>query len=183
MPCWPPAATSTARRLGGPSFAPTIAADALEGLSMKGNAWTPSPPAEQGRRSVYMFTKRGLLPPLLTTFDFPDTTLPCCQRDVTTVAPQALALLEQPVRPRAERVASPGDDCHDTRGWSTDRRGMATGAVAKPSDAEKSAAKQHTESQRRHFVAAGHKPADAELWAWTSLCHVLLNTNEFMYVD
>ena len=76
---------------------------------MKGDAWKPSPPAEQRRRSVYIFAKRGLLPPLLTTFDFPDTTLPCCQRDVTTVAAQALALLEQPVRPRAERGAGEAD--------------------------------------------------------------------------
>lgn len=37
--------------------------------------------------------KRHLLPPLMTTFDLCDTTLPNAQRDVTTVAPQALALL------------------------------------------------------------------------------------------
>ena len=55
--------------------------------------WKASPAAEQGRRSVYLFLKRGLLPPLATTFDLPDTTLPCGQRDVTTVAPQALTLL------------------------------------------------------------------------------------------
>ncbi len=63
---------------------------------MKGAAWKPSPPAEQGRRSVYIFAKRGLLPPLLTTFDLPDTTLPSCQRDVTTVPTQSLALLNNP---------------------------------------------------------------------------------------
>ncbi|MBM4003167.1 MAG: DUF1553 domain-containing protein [Planctomycetes bacterium] len=80
-------------RRGGPSFAPTISAEALEGLSMKANAWKASPKAEQMRRSVYMLSKRSLLSPLATTFDFPDTTLPCGQRDVTTVAPQALAML------------------------------------------------------------------------------------------
>jgi hypothetical protein len=40
-----------------------------------------------------MFSKRSLILPLMTVFDFADTTQPCCQRDVTTVAPQALALL------------------------------------------------------------------------------------------
>lgn len=78
---------------GGPSFAPTISAEALEGLSMKSNAWQASPAREQRRRSVYMLTKRSLLSPLATTFDFPDTTLPCGQRDVSIVAPQALAML------------------------------------------------------------------------------------------
>ncbi|MFO0918665.1 MAG: PSD1 and planctomycete cytochrome C domain-containing protein [Planctomycetaceae bacterium] len=80
-------------RIGGPSFKPSIDAEALEGLSMKSGAWKESPPAEQLRRSLYMFSQRNLLSPMMTTFDFPDTTLPCGQRDDTTVAPQALALL------------------------------------------------------------------------------------------
>lgn len=80
-------------RTGGPSFKPSISAEALEGLSRKSGAWQASPAAEQKRRALYIFTQRSLLPPLMTVFDFSDTTLPCAQRDVTTVAPQALALL------------------------------------------------------------------------------------------
>jgi hypothetical protein len=96
-------------RLGGPSFLPEFSADALEGLSMKEKAWTPSPGPEQLRRGVYVFAKRGLLPPLLTTFDLPDTTLPCGRRDITLVAPQALALLNnefvhEQSRKLAERI-------------------------------------------------------------------------------
>jgi hypothetical protein len=80
-------------RIGGESFRPTINAEALEGLSRKSSAWKASPPEDQRRRSIYIFMKRHLLPPLMTTFDLCDTTLPSAQRDVTTVAPQALALL------------------------------------------------------------------------------------------
>ena len=80
-------------RLAGPGFKVTIQAEALEGLSRKGDAWKPSPAHEQLRRSLYSFSARSLLPPLMTTFDFGDTTLPCGQRPVSTVAPQALALL------------------------------------------------------------------------------------------
>ena len=80
-------------RVGGPSFRPTVSAEALEGLSRKQSAWNASPVEEQRRRSLYMYSKRGLLPPLMTTFDFSDTTLPCGQRDVTIVPTQALALL------------------------------------------------------------------------------------------
>ncbi len=79
--------------VGGPSFRPTINPEALEGLSRKSNAWQASSLKEQNRRSLYIFTQRSLLVPLMTTFDFSDTTLPCARRDVTTVAPQALALL------------------------------------------------------------------------------------------
>ena len=79
--------------VGGPSFYPTISEDALEGLSRKSAAWTASPVSEQNRRSLYMFTQRSLLTPMMTTFDLCDTTLPCGQRDVTIVAPQALTLL------------------------------------------------------------------------------------------
>ena len=80
-------------KLGGVSFRPTITPDALEGLSRKASAWTASPAEEQRRRSLYIYTKRHLLPPMMTAFDFADTTLSCAQRNVTAVAPQALALL------------------------------------------------------------------------------------------
>ena len=80
-------------RTGGASFRPKISPEALEGLSRKASAWTESPAEERKRRSVYIYMKRHLLPPLMTTFDLCDTTLPNAKRDVTTVAPQALALL------------------------------------------------------------------------------------------
>ncbi len=82
--------------VGGPGFVPTVTREALEGLSRKGAEWTPSAQEQQNRRTVYMFLKRAMLLPLLTVFDFADTTAPLEQRDVTTVAPQALALLNNP---------------------------------------------------------------------------------------
>jgi hypothetical protein len=92
--------------LGGPSFYPTISPDALEGLSRKAAAWTASPEADQNRRSLYMFTQRSLLPPMMTTFDMCDSTLSCGQRDVTIVAPQALTLLNNEfVHRRANTIA------------------------------------------------------------------------------
>src|SRR6185369_2528828 len=77
----------------GPGFLPHLNSEALEGLSTKDKAWQSSPPDQQARRSIYIFSKRSLLLPLLTTFDFCDTTQPCGQRDINVVAPQALALL------------------------------------------------------------------------------------------
>jgi hypothetical protein len=80
-------------RLGGPGFVPSVSREALEGLSRRDAAWNASPAEEQRRRSLYQFSQRSLLPPLMTTFDLCDSTLPCGRRDVSIVAPQALALL------------------------------------------------------------------------------------------
>jgi hypothetical protein len=133
-------------RIGGESFRPTISPEALEGLSRKDAAYVASPPAEQRRRSLYIAMQRSLLPPLMTTFDLCDTTLPCGERDVTTVAPQSLALLNNPfIHEQAQALASralahAGDD--EQRLWfiwqavlgrnpSADEAGAARGHVAR----------------------------------------------------
>ncbi len=80
-------------RMGGPSFKAPIDEEALEGLSMKSGAYKASPPEESRRRSIYMFSKRSLAVPMMAVFDACDSTAPTGRRDVSTVAPQALTLL------------------------------------------------------------------------------------------
>ncbi|HCQ33694.1 MAG TPA: hypothetical protein DIV54_09345 [Verrucomicrobiales bacterium] len=93
-------------KMGGPSFYPVMPPEALEGFSRKGKAWKASPQRERNRRSIYMLSKRHLLLPLMTAFDFPNSEKPCGRRDVTTVAPQALAMLNNRfVHDRSERLA------------------------------------------------------------------------------
>ena len=50
-------------------------------------------PKQQNRRSVYLYVKRSFPLPMFTTFDAPDSSVSCARRDVTTVAPQSLAML------------------------------------------------------------------------------------------
>ena len=137
--------------MGGPSFKPVISSDALEGLSMKQAAWTASAPDQQRRRSVYLYSKRGLLPPMAVAFDFMDTTLPCGQRDVTLVPPQALALLNNEfIHERSQglarslRASSSGLDSQIDEAW---RRIL--GRV--PTNQERTQAIAHVASQRRHL--------------------------------
>ncbi len=78
---------------GGRGFVPSVSREALEGLSRKGAEWSPSAPDDQKRRTVYMFLKRALIMPLLTVFDFGDTTAPIEQRESSIVPTQALGLL------------------------------------------------------------------------------------------
>ncbi len=176
-------------RLGGPSFRPEIAAEALEGLSRKQADWSPSPLAEQQRRSLYLYSKRGLLSPFMTTFDFADTTLPCGRRESTTAPTQALAMMNNPLTHRASqamaarllREAPRSLEARLTQVWR-----WALGRA--PRDDERQAAADHVRDQGERFArqpptaddAAGESP---ELLAWTSLCHVLMNCNEFLYVD
>ncbi len=190
-------------RMGGAGFRPTISPDALEGLSRKESAWTASPPEEQRRRSIYIYTKRHLLPPLMTTFDFCDTTLPSAGRDVTTVAPQALALLNNTFShdrstALAKRIAdmSPQPDEQIRMAWKFVLGREVT------SD-ELALGVTHLKTQREQFgrnaglssdaginrnktdspVSDGTSAAARELLPLASLCHVLLNSNEFIYVD
>jgi hypothetical protein len=163
-------------RVGGPSFKAPIQQEALEGLSMKAAAWVPSPPEECRRRSLYMFTKRGLVVPLMTTFDVCDNTVPTGRRDVSIVPLQALALLNNDwVRERAgvcaDRVMAAADDA-PSRVEATWRAILGRS----PSAGEREAALAHVAAQ------AGGDPARERL-AWGSLCQVLFNSNEFITVD
>ena len=155
---------------------------------MKDQAWKASPAEEQGRRSIYAFTKRSLLPPFATVFDFPDTTLPCGRRDVSLVAPQALALMnnafvhEQSAGLTRRVMVGAMEATERVRlAWR-----LALGRS--PSPRELRQALDHleretarTEERRRREPTGDLRPAEAV--ALASLCHVLLNTNEFIYVD
>ena len=160
---------------GGPSFYPEMSVEALEGLSKKSSAWGSSSLAERNRRSIYMMTKRSRLLPLMTSFNFTDTTLPCGQRDVTTVATQALALLNnhfvhQQSSAFADRLRKeyPDDQVSQIKAaWQ-----HATGRA--PSQSELTASQEHLEEQAEHYGAlteiSGEKvgklsvKADLSLW-------------------
>ena len=71
---------------------PAIPAAAIEANTDKEKVWKPSNAEETARRSIYAFIKRGLVVPLFETLDLADTVSSCPQRQVTTVAPQALSL-------------------------------------------------------------------------------------------
>ena len=149
------------RSVGGESFYPRMSAEALEGLSRKGNTWGRSSLQQRRRRSIYMMTRRSRLLPFMTTFDFGDTTLPCGQRDVTTVTPQALALMNNHFvhvqsTALAERIAD-DTEADDTvkdpeaqivRAWR-----LALGRS--PTNTELIGALDYVQQQQEHFAAFG----------------------------
>jgi mono/diheme cytochrome c family protein len=76
----------------GPAMRPSIPAAAIEANTDKDSVWKASDEPEASRRSLYAFIKRGLVVPLFESLDLADTVSSCPQRQVTTVAPQALSL-------------------------------------------------------------------------------------------
>jgi hypothetical protein len=173
-------------RMGGEGFVPRLEPDALEGLSRKGGAWAESSEAERCRRAVYLFSKRSLISPLMTVFDFADTTQPCERRDVTVVAPQALALLNNAfVHARGAALARRlAEEAPVSDAARVDRAFHLLFGRA-PAAAERVAARRHLDEQEEHYsrlAAAGDVKSPRRL-AWDSLCLVLLNANEFIYVD
>ena len=166
-------------RMGGPSFYPGMSVEALEGLSRKAGDWKSSPADERSRRSIYMMTKRSRLLPLMTTFDFSDTTASCGQRDVTTVAPQALALLNNQFTHAQSEALAKRLAGHAAGTVEQVKLAWQLAFGRNPSDGELGQAENHLHEQRQHFDGRNN-PGHLAL---ASLCHVLLNCNEFIYVD
>ncbi|GIW82489.1 MAG: hypothetical protein KatS3mg105_4296 [Gemmatales bacterium] len=81
------------RKIGGPSIYTRMPKAVLQTASRPDAAWGRSPPEEQTRRSIYIFVKRSLLEPFLTTFDLAETDNSCPVRFATTVPTQALTML------------------------------------------------------------------------------------------
>ena len=78
-------------KLGGPAVFPPLPAGTT---APNRNFWiTSDNPHEVNRRSVYVFIRRNLPYPLLDTFDWANPQVVHNKRDVTTTAPQALALI------------------------------------------------------------------------------------------
>jgi hypothetical protein len=78
-------------KLGGPAVFPPLPAGTT---APNRNFWiTSDNPHEVNRRSVYVFIRRNVPYPLLDTFDWANPQIVHNKRDVTTTAPQALALI------------------------------------------------------------------------------------------
>jgi hypothetical protein len=171
----------------GASVYPKISRAVLETQSRPGDGWNTSPPAEAARRSVYVAVKRTLLVPELEVLDFPSTEETCEQRVVSTVAPQALTFLNgefihEQAHAFAERLSrEAGSD-------NTNRivRAYLLAFSRLPNEQERTAVLQFLAEHSQQIEAdTGGKVsgAAAQAQALTALCLVLLNTNEFAYVQ
>ena len=129
------------------------------------------------RRTVYLPLRRANLPTLLNLFDFGDATTVNGKRSLTNVSPQTLFMMNSKfVEERAENVAKAVVE--DPR--LSNRQRLETMYVRvldrKPSSEEVDGALTYMDRFRQKFHTN-------DLEAWQSFCHILLTSNEFIYLD
>jgi hypothetical protein len=134
------------------------------------------------RRSVYFTMKRSRLIPILQLFDQPEPLVSVGQRAATTIAPQALALLNNPhVRRYALKFA---------RRLAPELARSPSAAVSQaylaalsrlPDEIELADATAFVAAQARLHAASNGPKAD-EL-ALADFCQALFALNEFVYID
>jgi hypothetical protein len=138
---------------------------------------------QQARRSVYLSVSRSAPSVLLESFDQPAPACPCDARRSTTVAPQALLLLNAPFIIEqadyfARRVKS---EAGNDPAAQVDRiYRMALGRP--PKDSERQKAIQFL-SDPVLKQRPGRRPGADDPGALADLAHVIYNLNEFVWVD
>jgi hypothetical protein len=165
-------------KMGGRPVIPPLTAEEKTGLWAQ-SQWPASLNAdEHRRRSVYLYAKRSFPYPMFTIFDVPDSSVSCPQRDSTTVAPQALALFNSSfVLDQARSLAKRLEKEHpEETGRQIDLLWkLVLGRSPAPSEAEQGLNFLKTNAETG---GGNHRAAPLE-----ELCVVMLNTNEFLYID
>lgn len=165
------------RRMFGESIYPRIPKEVLAGQSVPGQGWPETKFEDSHRRSIYVHIKRSLRLPILSMFDQADTDTSCPSRYVTTVPTQALGLFN-------------GVFTHELADAFVKRLVKEV-----PKDEAKRV-------ERAIRLTTGRKAATAEIkrdldfihalvekekldseQAWEAYAVLLLNTNEFVYLD
>jgi hypothetical protein len=151
-------------KMGGVGVIPKLSSEELLAARMP-NLWPAHPdPAEHHRRSIYLQMKRSLTLPMLQVFDAPDPAASCARRESSTVAPQALALLNSEFSQTvaaafAARLEKEAPSDPIPHAWR-----LAFGRPPSPEERATAAA----------YLARNSLPR---------LCLLILNMSEFLYVD
>jgi hypothetical protein len=182
--------------IGGPSVYPRLPEGLTAEDGPQGNAnW--GQPTDENRRSVYVFVRRNLRYPMLEVMDFPDTHETCSRRQTTTTAPQALTFLNSAVilewgqafAGKVLREAGPDLNAEIDHAY-------LRAYARRPNASEKDTALAFFSDQKAiladrlangeplapaSFVPDGVDPLQAT--ALVDFCHMLINSNEFVYAN
>ncbi len=134
------------------------------------------------RRSIYLPVARSAQYEVLQAFDFADPSFPSGERATTTVAPQALflmngAIVHEQTRSWAAKLLA-DKSLDDT---ARIRRIYAQALARAPREKEILRALDFV--QRIESELARMKTADSNTRAWQSLCQVIVSANEMVYVE
>jgi hypothetical protein len=139
----------------------------LDDNAEKTKGWYPSPPEQQLVRSIYLVQKRSVRLPFMETFDQPDNFAACDRRQSSTVAPQALTLLNGELPTLAARALAQ----RLTAACGNDRPALINRAFQ--------LTLQRLPSPEESAIA--NRIPDDRLAP--ELARILINTNEFAYTE
>jgi hypothetical protein len=159
-------------KMGGPGVFPPLP----PGVETRGGWKKDEDPSESDRRSVYVFVRRNTRYPMFEVFDMPDTHESCPRRNATVTAPQALELLNNELvadwsRSLAGRVwndAGLTPEAQVDRAWRF--------VYSRPATADE-------RKEALEFLERQNKLRGDQQAALADLCHMLVNSNEFLYVN
>lgn len=162
------------RSMGGPSIPPYLT-PYMEG---RGRPSHSGPLDGAGRRSVYLAIRRNFLPPFFLAFDYPIPFTTVGRRNVSNVPSQALMLMndafvhETALRWARRLLSEPGLETRDRL-----KRLYLTAYARLPREQEIADA---FDFLTNHPMRASSADEEA---AWADLCHVLMNSKEFLFVE
>jgi hypothetical protein len=169
-------------KAGGEPFFPAIPKSVRESYLQGKWVMTKEEPSTW-RRSVYAYWKRGLKYPMFEVHDQPDPNVTCEMRNTTTVPTQALTLLNNEfvliqARHFAERVmreagADPANQI----------RAIYRVALSREPDRKEMDQSLAFLQKQRAYHTSRASGSDSVLVALTDLAHVILNANEFVYIN
>jgi hypothetical protein len=132
-------------------------------------------PEKSNRRSIYLPLRRSNLPTLYTLFDFGDATTPDGKRSSTTVATQALFVMNSPMVLR-EANAMAKSVLRERTGKSRVEELYLRVLNRRPDGGEIDLGLSYVQNLRRKWNGIDEEKA------WTSLAHALMASNEFLFV-
>ena len=180
-------------KMGGPGVFPPLP----EGVVTRGGWKTNEDESERTRRSVYVFVRRNTRYPMFEAFDMPDTNETCSRRTQTVTPSQSLELLNNELvvdwaKAFAGRVLNDGGMTQEaqvdrayklaySRTPSDEERTLALAFLRKQGHILAEQAKHNQKLIVPQNLPAGVIPVHAA--ALVDLCHMLFNSNEFLYLD
>lgn len=146
------------------------------GVVTRGGWNTEEDAVEANRRSVYVFVRRNTRYPMFESFDMPDTHESCARRNNTVSAGQALELLNnelvlgwaQDLAKRVQNDAGMTPEAQVERAWK-----LVYARAPKPDET-----KVALDFLQSHDQITGNRQT-----SMVDLCHMLLNSNEFLYMN
>ena len=156
------------RHSGGLGFRPPLPNEVVRTL-LKDQWPVTTNTAEHRRRSVYLFARRNLRYPLFEAFDKPDANASCPRRNISTIAPQSLLLLNgddsvAAARRLAEMIERQSGTDHDSAIELVYRHILSR----RPTNNERRAASEFLSDEQSSLA---------------DLCLALFNLNEFVTID